>query len=232
MTLYLDNHWLLLGLGGLLLVWAGSLATMRYWTRRQLLKTLEQRELDSEEINLTLPDPRPEDQTALELIRAARRRYLLNLWPGTELSFKTINEMSLRLVQEVAQVYYPEEERPELRASLSDLVALHNRVGTRLAAWLETFPMKPFKDLEIKTVLRYHELYQNLKNHPGYAFIKRHHLDKIARWSWSAYNYANPWHWGRRAAFHGGKEMAARLLLARLAVLVGEEAVFLYGRRQ
>jgi len=232
MTLYLDNHWLLLGLGGLLLVWAGSLATLRYWTRRQLLKTLEQRGLDSEEINLTLPDPRPEDQTALELIRAARRRYLLNLWPGTELSFKIINEMSLRLVQEVAQVYYPEEERPELRASLSDLVALHNRVGTRLAAWLETFPMKPFKDLEIKTVLRYHELYQNLKNHPGYAFIKRHHLDKIARWSWSAYNYANPWHWGRRAAFHGGKEMAARLLLARLAVLVGEEAVFLYGRRQ
>jgi len=232
MTLYLDNHWLLLGLGGLLLVWAGSLATLRYWTRRQLLKTLEQRGLDSEEINLTLPDPRPEDQTALELIRAARRRYLLNLWPGTELSFKIINEMSLRLVQEVAQVYYPEEERPELRASLSDLVALHNRVGTRLAAWLETFPMKPFKDLEIKTVLRYHELYQNLKNHPGYAFIKRHHLDKIARWGWSAYNYANPWHWGRRAAFHGGKEMAARLLLARLAVLVGEEAVFLYGRRQ
>ena len=232
MTLYLDNHWLLLGLGGLLLVWAGSLATLRYWTRRQLLKTLEQRGLDSEEINLTLPDPRPEDQTALELIRAARRRYLLNLWPGTELSFKIINEMSLRLVQEVAQVYYPEEERPELRASLSDLVALHNRVGTRLAAWLETFPMKPFKDLEIKTVLRYHELYQNLKNHPGYAFIKRHHLDKIARWGWSAYNYANPWHWGRRAAFHGGKEMAARLLLARMAVLVGEEAVFLYGRRQ
>ncbi len=232
MTLYLDNHWLLLGLGGLLLVWAGSLATMRYWTRRQLLKTLGQQELDSEEINLTLPDPRPEDQAALELIRAARRRYLLKLWPGTELSFKTINEMSLRLVQEVAQVYYPEEERPELRASLSDLVALHNRVGTRLAAWLETFPIRPFKDLEIKTVLRYHELYQNLKNHPGYAFIRRHHLDKIARWGWSAYNYANPWHWGRRAAFHGGKEMAARLLLARLAVLVGEEAVFLYGRRQ
>jgi hypothetical protein len=232
MALHIDNHWLILALGGLLLVWAGSLAAMRWWTRRQLLQTLVEQEPDPEEIQLALTGLSPEDQAALELIRATRRRYLLKLWPGTELSIKTINDMSLRLVQEVARVYYPEEERPELRASLNDLVALHNRVGTRLAAWLEKTPMKPFKDLEIKTVLRYHELYQNFKNHPGYAFIRRHHLDKIARWGWSAYNYANPWHWGRRAVFHGGKEMAARLLLARLAVLVGEEAALLYGRRQ
>jgi hypothetical protein len=189
-------------------------------------------ELNPEKVELSLPHPHPEDQAALELIRATRRSFLVKMWPGTELSFKTINEMSVKLVQEIAGVYYPGEERPELRASLSDLVALHNRVGERLAAWLETYPMKPFKDLEIKTVLRYHELYQNVKNHPGYAFLKRHRLDTMVRWGWTAYNYANPWYWGRRAAYHGGKEVAARLLLARIADLVGEEAVLLYSRRR
>ena len=34
------------------------------------------------------------------------------------------------------------------------------------------------------------------------------------------------------AVYHGGKEVAARLLMARIAALVGEEAVRLYGRRQ
>jgi hypothetical protein len=231
MTLSLENHWLLLGLAGLLLVWTGSLAAMRWYARRRLLRELANQKLESEEASLDLPDLRPEDRAALEVIRATRRRYLLKLWPGTELSFRTINEMSLELVQAIARVYFPDEDRPELKASLSDLVALHNRVGARLAAWLDTFPMKAVKDVEIKTLWRVHEIYQSLREHPGYAFIKRHHLDKVVKWGWSVYNYANPWHWGRRAAYHGGKEVAARLLLARTADLVGEEAVRLYGRR-
>ena len=81
-------------------------------------------------------------------------------------------------------------------------------------------------------MVRYHEMYQSVKNHWGYAFIKRHHLDKAVRWGWTTINYANPWYWGRYAVYHGGKEVAARLLMARIADLVGEEAVRLYGRRQ
>jgi hypothetical protein len=185
-----------------------------------------------EEIRISLPDLRPADQAALEVIRSYRRRYLLKWWPGTAISFKAINDMSMELIKEIARIYYPEDDRPELKASLTDLVALHNRVGARLAAWLETVPMRPFKDVELATVLRYHEMYQNLKSHWGFAFIKRHHLDKVAQWGWTAFNYANPWHWGRKAAYHGGKEVAARLLMARIADLVGEEAVRIYGRQR
>jgi hypothetical protein len=105
-------------------------------------------------------------------------------------------------------------------------------VGARLAAWLDTTPMRSFKDVELGTVVRYHEMYQTLRSHWGYTFIKNHHLDKVARWGWSALNYANPWHWGRKAAYHGGKEVAARLLMARIVDLVGEEAMRLYGRRR
>jgi hypothetical protein len=168
----------------------------------------------------------------MAVIRRYRRHYLLKWLPGTVISFKTINEMSLELIKEIARAYYPDNGRPELKASLADLVALHNRVGARLAAWLDTRPMRPFKDVELGTVVRYHEMYHTLKNHWGYTFIKRHHLDKAARWSWTVINYANPWHWGRKAVYHGGKEVAARLLMARIAELVGEEAMRLYGRHQ
>jgi hypothetical protein len=226
----METHWLILLLLGLLLLWGVSLGLVRYWTRRWLLKELLAQDWTKEEGPPPFKSPRSEDQAALELIRATRRQYLLKLWPGTEFSFKIINEMSLKLLREIAGIYHPEEERPELKASLADLVALHNRVGARLAAWLETFPVRAFKDVELKTVLRYHELYQNLRLHPGYQFIKRHHLDRVVRWGWSVYNYANPWHWGRKAALEGSKEVAARLLLARIADFVGEEAMLLYGR--
>jgi hypothetical protein len=232
MNISLPHPWFFLAGAALLVLWGASLLAVRLWTRHQVIQALRRQGEGPEEVRITLPDPGPQDQAALELIRRYRRRYLLKLWPGTAISFKAINEMSQELIREIARVYYPDEVRPELKASLADLVALHNRVGSRLAAWLESRPLRPFKDVELSTVLRYHEMYQSLKNHWGYALIKRHHLDQVAVWGWTAFNYANPWHWGRKAAFHGGKELAVRLLMARIAELVGEEAVRIYGRRQ
>ena len=155
----------------------------------------------------------------------------MKLWPDTPFGFKVINDLALEMIQEIARVYYPEEERPELKASLKDLVALYTRVGVRLQALLDTRALRPFRDVEVQTVLRYHEMYRSVKDHWGYQFVKRHHLDKAARWGWAAINYANPWYWGRKAAYEGSKEVAARLALARIADIVGEEAVLLYSRR-
>ena len=231
MDLLLGKHWLLAALAGLILLWGVSLLVVRALTRRRLLQALERQTALRDEFHLPFADPRPQDLAAQEAIAAARRGCLLKLWPGTELSWAAVNDLCLSLLKEVAGIYYPEEERPELKASLTDLVALHQRVGARLAAWLETLPIRPFKDVELGTVLYYHGVYRSLKDHPGYQFVKRHRLDQVARWGWSLYNYASPWHWGRRAVLEGGKELAARLTLAKIAELVGEEAARLYGRR-
>lgn len=225
MTFTLEINWFILIITGLVLVWAGSLWAMRRWTRRRLLESLLAGE-SGVEIRMP-PDPRPEDQSAREIIKTYRDGYLWNYWPETALSFQALNEISLELIKEIAGVYYPEEERPELKASLTDLVALHNRVGSRLAAWLESVPIRPFKDMELQTVMRYYEMYQTVMDHPVSRFIKRHRLHKVAKWSWAAFNFSSPFYWGRQAAY----ELGRRLLLARLADLVGEEAMLLYGRR-
>lgn len=231
MPIKMETHWLLLLISGFVLLWAASLVLVRYWTRNRLLQALLEQEGAEAAAELQAAGPRPEDQAVREIIRQYRRRYLLKLWPGTAISFQVINDLALELVQEIARIYYPEEERPELKASLKDLVALYNRVGARLQALLETRTLRPFKDVELETVLRYHELYQSVKDHWGYQFIKRHHLDRAARWGWAALNLANPWYWGRRAAYKGSKELAIRLALARIVDIVGEEALLVYRRR-
>jgi hypothetical protein len=227
----MEQFWHPWWLAVILPVWLISLALVQWWTRRRLLFKLAQEGLGEEGLADSLPDPRPEDQAARELIRAYRRRFLWKLWPETEFGFQAVNDLSLTLIKEIAQVYHPGEDRPELKASLADLVALHNRVGERLQAWLESFPLRAFKDVELKTVLRYHEIYQSVRNHPGYLFLKRYHLDKAARLAWAVNNYANPWYWGRQAAYTGGKEAVTRLFMAKVVALVGEEALRVYGRR-
>src|SRR5512135_1791047 len=188
----MDNLWLISGSAALALLWLASLIFMRLWTRRQVLKTLLSDESGAE---IQLPHgSRPEDQAALEIIRTQRDGYLWNRWPDTALSFNAINEMSLELSRKIAGVYYPEEDRPELRASLADLVAFHNRVGSRLAAWLDTAPIRPFKEVELRTIIRYYDMYQNVKDHPVSQFIRRNRLHKAASWGWAAFNYNSPFY--------------------------------------
>jgi hypothetical protein len=232
MSFYLETHWLFILIFGVILIWAGSLFLVRHLTKTRLLRSLMEQDLGNGPAAVFQADEaRPEDLAAREIIRQYRRRYLLKLWPGTAFSFKVVNDLALELIQEIARVYYPGEERPEFKASLKDLVALYNRVGARLDGLLNTKALRPFREVEVQTVLRYHEVYQSVKNHWGYQFIKRHHLDKVASWGWAVLNYANPWYWGRRAAFEGSKEAMARLALAKIADIVGEEAILLYGRR-
>jgi hypothetical protein len=225
------RYWWIWLAGGVALAWGLSLVLVRFWTRKRLLKALSQEGLNNDGVEIELDDPRPEDQQALELIRSRRRRFLLNLWPDTRFTLGFITEMAQNLVKDIARVYYPEEERPELKASLADLVALYSRVGARLTVWLDTLPIRPFKELELLTIFQYHELYQKVKQHPGYLFLKRHHLDKAARWAWTVKNLLNPWYWSRRVAYTGSKELLQRLFLAKVTTLAGEEAIRLYSRR-
>jgi hypothetical protein len=164
---FIREYWWVWALWGVAVLWAGSLLLVRHFTLKRLAAALGRPEARLDDLSMPLPDPRPQDQEALSLIREYRRRRLLKLWPNTRLSFKEINELSQNLVADIARIYYPEEERPELKASLADLAALYRRVGVRLSAWLETVPFRPLKDMELSTVLLLHGTYQRVKDPPG-----------------------------------------------------------------
>jgi hypothetical protein len=220
--------WVLLGVAAL---WVISLFLVRHWTLKRFSTALDQEEARQGDLELRLPDPHPQDREALILLKEYRRRYLLKLWPDTKFSFREINDLSQTLVAEIARIYYPEEERPELRASLADLVALYRRIGVRLAAWLEGAPFRPLKDMELATLMLLHDTYQKVKDHPVHQFLKRHHLYRAAHWVWGAINIVNPYYWGRRAAYKGTREFLARVFLAKVVTVVGEESMRLYSRR-
>lgn len=225
------EYWLWLLLAGAGLCWLASLLAVRYWTRKKLLGSLAVESLASEDIPLPFANPRPEDQQALQVIRDFRRRCLLKLWPDTEFSLKALNGLTLELIQQIAAAYHPEEERPELQASLAEVLSLQTRISVRLQALLETLPLRALKDVDLKTILFCHNIYKQCTTHPVYQFFRHHHLDTLARWAWMLKNYASPWYWGGRAAYAGGKEMLARFFLARMATIVGVEAIRLYSGR-
>jgi hypothetical protein len=228
---FLQHTWLVWVLLGLAALWVTSLFLVRHLTLKRFRAALQQEGAGEDDLEIRLPDPHPQDQEALALIRDYRRRHLLKMGLDTRFSFREISELAQTLVAAVARIYYPEEERPELRASLADIVALYRRVGVRLAAWLEAAPIRPVKDMELATVLLLHDTYQKVKEHPVHQFLKRYHLYRAAHYIWGAVNVVNPYYWGRRAAYKGTREFLARVFLAKVVAVVGEEAMRLYSRR-
>jgi hypothetical protein len=228
---FLPRLWWVWVLLGMAFLWGFSLFLVRRWTLRRFTAALDQEEARLDDLEIRLPDPHPQDQEALGLLRDYRRRFLLKLWPDTRFSFREINDLSQTLVAEIARIYYPEEERPELKASLADMVALYRRVGVRLTAWLEAAPFRPLKDMELATVMLLHDTYQKVMDNPIHQFLKRHHLYRAAKWVWGAVNIVNPYYWGRRAAYKGTREFLARIFLAKVVTVVGEESMRLYSRR-
>lgn len=214
-----------------LLLWGLSLVVAWALARRRVLKEWAREEHLALMPPPDLPEARPEDRQALEIITAYRRRFLTHPWPKTQLRLAVITETAQSLLKDIAKVYYPEEERPELKASLADLVGLMDRVGGRLQVWLTPLPFRPLKDVEVGTLLKVHNLYRQVRENPVYQFFKRHHLDTAARWLWTAKNLLNPWYWSRRAVYTGSRELFVRLFLAQIVSLMGEEAMRIYGRR-
>ncbi len=183
--------------------WGASLLVMRWWTLKRFREALNREEASFDDLEMPLAEPHPQDLAALALLKEQRRRYLLKLWPDTRFSFRDINDIALSLVADIAHIYYPEEERPELRASLADMVALYRRVGVRLAAWLETAPFRPLKDMELTTFMLLHDTYQKVKDHPIHQFLQRHHLYRAARWAWGAVQRRQPVLLGEKGGLQG-----------------------------
>jgi hypothetical protein len=220
---FFRDYWWLWVIQGVAVLWGLSLLLVRSYTLKRFRTLLNHEEtgLDSG-LDFPLAEPRPQDQEALALLKAYRRRYLLKVWPETRLSFRQINDLAQTLVAKIARIYYPEEERPELKASLPDLVALYRRVGERLTAWLETVPFRPLREMDLATVLFIHDAYRK---------VKTHHFYRAARWVWGAINIFNPYYWGSQAAYRGSREFLVRMFLAKVVTVVGEEAIHLYSGR-
>lgn len=227
----LMDIWSGLIIAGVSLGWLVSLLAVRLWTKRQVLRQLTTMSWESEEVPLPFSDLRPEDRQALELVREYRRRYLLKLAPETDFTFRSLLNLAMDLTQQIAAVYHPGEERPELHASLAQLLNLQIRIGVKLQGLLETLPLQAFKNIKLQTILQCHDLYKFCLSHPAYRFVRDYHLDKVGRWLWLLKNLVNPWYWGRRLAYTGGKELLTRYFWGRAISIVGLEAIRLYSGR-
>ncbi len=195
-------------------------------------------EVDEEDDNLdsiplfSLEDPTAYDEQAMSIVE----KYRKEIWYKTSQTTVMKSEELLHLVEDlatdVARIYHPEVTEPMYEASLVEILGLIGRVNDKIGASSRDIPLKLIADRKISDVIKMKDFYQTVKNHPALEFaMKNKALFKAGKTVWSAFNYSNPWHWGRKVAYHTSREAGLRYFYALIVSQVGEEAVRVYSGR-
>ncbi|HWP47647.1 MAG TPA: hypothetical protein VNM22_10840 [Candidatus Limnocylindrales bacterium] len=203
---------------------------------KQKKQIIEEVKKDVEELQevpiIQVDNPTETDLKAYELIKEYRSKIWWNVVVSTDINPRMIYQLAYELVREIARLYYPLKDRPEFQASLHDLAELNYRISERIRANLETFPFNKIKDFNIENILKYKNFYNQVTSHSAFKFFKKHkYLYDIGKALWAAYNYSNPWYWGRQVLITVSQESIVRYFLSMIMTVVGEEAILLYSRR-
>ena len=199
--------------------------------KEELARAIEEGNLQQIEL-VRVQNSSSRDKKAYDLIEAERKKVWTSLSLKTSLAPKEIWQMSIVLIKEIAAIYHPEAENPQFQASIDDLLELNGRIVKRLQEYIEKPPLNTIKDLNIQDVLTYKKSYERFSQSAGVKFFQKHnHLYSMGKHAWTAYNFLNPWHWGRKVVFTAGKEGVYRSLLSVVLKVVGEEAVLVYSGR-
>ena len=178
-----------------------------------------------------IDDPDERDLAALEVIGAYSRRVLRRA-RATPMSLGHMQDLTSALIRDVAAQYHPLSERPELEATIEDLLDMNRRVLDRVYGLLDRFPFDRLRGMRLNQAQDAREGVDRIYESGAARFVRRHPAAlRTVRWGLMVYHRANPFYWARRGAFLAGREMALRKLLATTVRVVGTEAMLLYSQR-
>ena len=200
---------------------------------QEALQTLEEKKENFSQIELIrVQNPTDQDLQAYNLIESERQKVWTSLSTRTSIAPRKIYQLSFDLIQNIAAIYYPDNDNPVFQVSMYDLLELNYRIIERIKEYLEDFPLNTIRDMNIDDILRYKGYYDRLTEFQVVKFAKEHkYLYTVGKYAWMGYNALNPWYWGRKMVFTAGKEGALRYLLSVIITVVGEESVLVYSKR-
>ena len=212
-----------------------ALVVVRRYNRKQQKEEFDRaiEKGDLEQIELVrVQNPSKQDTQAYDLIEAERQKVLTSFSLKTSIAPRRIWKMSFDLVKEIATIYHPDIEDPQLQASIIDLLELNKRIVKQLQEYIEKPPLNTIKDLNIQDVLTYKKRYEKFSQYRGVKFAQKHkELYSVGKHAWTVRNFLNPWYWGRKVVITAGKEGLYRSLLNVVLKVVGEEAILTYSKR-
>ncbi len=164
------------------------------------------------------------DKEAQAIIDAKIKRIWRSTSPTKMLDIKVLQRDSLELVSQIAKVYYPSSERPELEVTLLELLSLNQRISEEIRTLVEPFPL--MHSISIASIIETRDIFEKTQDTLTTKGLKTG--GKIANRVWMVWNAMRPTYWINKAIFKGAGEVVSRKILSTIFRIVGAEALRVY----
>ena len=210
-------------MSGFLVGVVSGLGLVGLWRGIRLLTALRATRVAADTI-LGPPYDNPQGRAAYERVKSCKRRLRWQKNPNPEWIAPLIEEIP-KLVQEIAEIYYPDAVDPIRAPGLSQFARAIHLTAMDIADFLQTSRTGRLIDVSattaLKTVERGRKFANNKLVKKLYSFYKK------VRPGWQAIRYNSPLMWASLAA----SNMAVRTLQPAVINIVARHTIELYSGR-
>ncbi len=168
-------------------------------------------------------DDNPQYRAACERVEACKKRLRWQKTPNPEWIAPLVEEIP-KLIQEIAEIYYPDAKDPIRAPGMSHFTRAIQRAARDIANFLQKRRVGRLLDISAATAWETVRVVQRIRNSKP---VKRlHPFYKRVRPIWQFINFNSPWMWAGLAASN-----TARILQPAVINIVARRAIELYSGR-
>lgn len=194
------------------------LALLVHITNKRFIKmSIESFTVDNEDIS--------------KLVTNKRKKILKSTRLGVINNFYLVQELTLELVKEIAEYYYPDSKYPHLEITIEEALDMNERILERLRLILDFKLVSFLRNIRISQIISVLEFKKTIEQNKIYQGAKKLHLDKLISYGYAAFNITNPKYWLTRIILTSTLESTLRGVAIMTLNIIGEEANRLYSRK-
>jgi len=175
---------------------------------------------------------KPLDERSIDDMIIAKQNELVDTVRYTDNAyFRVAFDLSMELVQEIAQHYFPDSKYPMYELSLEELMDLAGYITKRINGLLDTRFLRHFKNYRISTIVNILNKKKAIDNSKLMKLSRKYKISKIYSVGRTVVNVANPIFWFRKLAIKPSVTLVTKEVCKYIIEIFGEETNKVYSKK-
>lgn len=149
---------------------------------------------------------------------------------GTTSMISYCRELSVELVKNIAQKYFPESKRPLYEISIDEVLMLTVYISNRLDEILDARGLRIFRRLKVSQIIGITEVKEKIEANSIVKATKKYKIMEALGAAKSVLNAVNPVYWARKIFVNKALNFTIKKLCLIVIATCGEETYKIYSK--
>ena len=172
-----------------------------------------------------------ENEELKRVIRSARNQYYEES-SNSPINQKIadIRDISWRLINDVAKLYYPNSDYPIYELSIDEFMKLNHYITNRVDSLFKGKILKSFKKIKISQILKLIDLKRKLDENKVVKVAKKAKVPSLFKATMTVLNVFNPAYWVKKLMINTTLSVGTNKIASTVIDIVGEETIKVYSK--